>query len=149
MGAGLAIAARGGSLRIWGAGSFDNEAAMTWVEGLEDTDDLGHVEEALDEVLQMDDVGDIPPSGSAARAIAAAETVAALSQKPAESLPEEVRQWCFDNTNHDLAEAQPKALQALGVILQESALRDAFEDPCTAEDWETEIEDLRDRLRGA
>jgi len=135
-------------MRIWGAGSFENEAAMAWAESLEDSDDLDLVEEALDEVLDMEDIGDVPPIGAAARAIAAAETVAALSHNPASSLPEEVRQWCFDNTNLDLVEAQPKALQAVGVILLESGLRDVL-DRETAEDWESEVEDLRDRLRGA
>lgn len=148
MGAGSAAVAVNGVLRIWGAGSFDNEAAMSWVEDLEDADDLELVEEALDAVLELEDAGDVPPSKSSARAIAAAETVAALTHNPAKSLPEEVRQWCFDNTSLDLAEAEPKALQAVGVILAESGLRAAFEDDRFADDWEIGIEDLRDRLRG-
>lgn len=148
-----AVAARGSAavaassgLRIWGAGSFDNQAAADWVEGLEDADDLDLVEEALDEVLDMEDAADVLPSSSA-RALAAAETVAALCQNPAKSLPEEVRQWCFDNTSLDLADTAPKALQAVGVILEDCGLRAEFEDSRTADEWETSVEDLRDRLR--
>ena len=86
-----------GDLRVWGTGSFENEAAMRWVEHLEDAPDLEWVVSSLDEVLELDEAGDAPDSRSASRAIAAAETVAALASEPASSLPEEVRQWCFDN----------------------------------------------------
>jgi len=137
----------GDELQIWGFGSFENEAALNWVEGLEDADDLQMVEETLDEVLAADERGDVPDPGASARAIAAAETVAALSEQPAKALPEEIRQWCFDNPSHDLDEAQPKAMHALGVILSESGLRDVLEVSGIADDWESEVEELRDRLR--
>ena len=38
-------------------------------------------------------------------------------------------------------------MHALGVILQESGLREVYEGSGAAEDWENELEDLRDRLR--
>ena len=137
----------GNELQIWGFGSFENEAAVNWVESLEDADDLQMVEETLDEVLAADERGDIPDPDISARAIAAAETVAALGEQPAKALPEEIRQWCFDNPAFDLDEAQPKAMHALGVILHESGLREVVEDSGIADDWETEVEELRDRLR--
>ena len=137
----------GSEIRIWGFGSFENAAALSWVESLEDADDLQMVEETLDEVLAADERGDVPDPSVSARAIAAAETVAALGEQPAKALPEEIRQWCFDNSSVDLDEAQPKAMHALGVILGESGLRDVLEDNGIAEDWESEVEELRDRLR--
>ena len=135
------------SVRVWGHGSFENDAAMGWVESLEDAPDIDLVEATLDEVLEVEASGDEPDPGDASRAIAAAETVAALADQPGEALPEEVRQWCFDNPGLELTEVQPKAVQALGVILQASALRDLFEEHGYAEDWELEVEGLIDRLR--
>ena len=143
----VAAASDGSGLQIWGFGSFENDAAVSWVETLEDADDLQMVEETLEEVLAADERGDIPGPGESARAIAAAETVAALSEQPAKSLPEEIRQWCFDNPSVDLDEAQPKAMHALGVILNQSGLREVLEDNGIADDWENEVEELRDRLR--
>lgn len=137
-----------GHLRVWGTGSFENEAAMRWVEHLEDAPDLEWVVSSLDEVLELDEAGDAPDSGAASRAIAAAETVAALASEPSSSLPEEVRQWCFDNPGAELDEITPRALQALGVVLGESALREVYEEAGDLDGWEAEVEGLRDRLRG-
>lgn len=134
-------------LRVWGHGSFENEAAMRWVESLEDAPDIEMVEATLDEVLEAEAAGEALEPRDASRAIAAAETVAALASEPASSLPEEVRQWCFDNPEVDLDEVQPKAVQALGVVLHSSGLRDVFEAQGRAEEWELEVEGLMDRLR--
>jgi hypothetical protein len=132
---------------VWGYGSFENEAAVRWVESLEDVHDLELVESTLDDILDLEEEGDIPDPAASSMAIAAAETVAALAEKPSKGLPEEVRQWCFDNPGFDLGEVMPKAVQALGVILQGSGLRDLFEEHGKAEEWEVDLEDLRDRLR--
>lgn len=135
-------------LNVWGHGSFENEAAMRWVESLEDGPDIDMVEATLDEVLDVEAAGEEPDPADASRAIAAAETIAALAEQPAKALPEEVRQWCFDrDAGLELAEVQPKAVQALGVILQGSALRRVFEEQGHAEEWELEVEGLMDRLR--
>ena len=135
-------------VRVWGPGSFENEAAMKWVELLEDAPDLDWIEATIDEILELEDAGESPDTGLSCRSIAAAETVAALAERPAEALPEEVRQWCFDNPEEDLAELQPKAVQALGVLLAGSGLREHFETSGDVDGWEAEVEGLRDRLKG-
>ncbi len=133
-------------LQIWGIGAFDNDAAMRWVESLEHADEM-ILEETLDEVLSIEADGEVPSPAQAAHAIAAAETVAAFGRRPAEALPEEVRQFCFDNPGVDLEEAQPKAMHALAVALGTPGLRELLEDRGEVEDWESELEELRDRLR--
>ena len=40
------------TLRFWGSGSFENDAAMRWVEGLEDEDDLEMVVPAVHRILK-------------------------------------------------------------------------------------------------
>jgi len=134
-------------VQVWGSGSFDNEAAVIWVESLEDADDLELVEETLERVLDVEERGEVPDPATSAQAIAAAETVAALRQAPASELPEEVRQWCIDNPGFDLAEAHPMAIHAIAVILQHSGLREWAETQGVLDDWEHEVEELRDRLR--
>ncbi len=135
-------------LRVWGVGGFQNEAAIEWVEGLEDAMDLEMLEVTLDTVLEEDEDGEVPGADSSVHALAAAETVATLAARPTKQIPEEVRQWCFDNPSHELADVQSKALQAVGVLLQDSWIRSFFEERGEGDDWEAEAEDLRDRLRG-
>lgn len=142
-----AALAKKSSPKFWGAKSFQNQAALSWLEDLENADGLDYVEETLDELLDAEASGDLPDTDTAARAVAAAETVAALVEKPGDALPEEVRQWCFDNPGFDLSEVQPKALQALGVILTELRLEECFEDSTDADRWEIGLEELLDRLR--
>ena len=136
------------ALRVWGVGGFENEAALRWVEGLEDAIDLEMVENTLEEVIELEEEGDVPGPAPSVHALAAAETVATLADRPTKQLPEEVRQWCFDNSAIGLAEVQSKAVQAVGVLLQDSWIRRFFEERGEADEWEAEIEDLRDRLRG-
>jgi hypothetical protein len=135
------------TMMVWGKGSFENEVALRWLELLEEAD-LEMVEATLDTVLELEADGDAPGPKSASRAIAAAETVAALSERPAPSVPEEVLQWCFDNPGLDLGDVQTKAVQALGVALSAPGLRRIFEESGQLEDWESEMEDLRERLLG-
>ncbi len=135
------------ALKVWGRGSFENDGAVRWVEALEDAIDLEHVEASLEDVIEADEEGLLPDATESTRALAAAETVAVLAEKASKQLPEEVRQWCFDNPSFDLSEVQLKAVQALGVVLQGSWIRSFFDEHGEAEDWETEVEDLRDRLR--
>jgi hypothetical protein len=135
-------------LRVWGVGGFENEIALHWVEGLEDAIDLEMVESTLEEVLELDEEGDVPGAASSVNALAAAETVATLAERPTRRLPEEVRQWCFDIPAIGLAEVQSKAVQAVGVVLQDSWIRRFFEERGEGDEWEAEVEDLRDRLRG-
>lgn len=132
---------------LWGAGSFDNDVAMRWVEALEDAADLEPLEAVLDRVLESDEVGETPDEKEGSQAIAAAETLAALADRPANRLPEEVRQWCFDNPGLEISEATGKAVQALGVLLQDSPLRTRFEEHGLLEEWEVGVEGLRDRLQ--
>ncbi len=133
--------------QVWGAGSFDNEAAMRWLETLEEAADLEPLEAVLDEIIECGDVGDVPEAPTASHAIAAAETIAALAESPSGSLPEEVRQWCFDNPGLEVDEVVQKAAQALGVVLQDSELRHHFDELGQLDAWENEVEALRDRLR--
>lgn len=133
--------------KVWGRGSFDNDAAMGWVEQLEDAADFELLEATLEEVIEAEEEGRVPGPETSAHAIAAAETVAALVERSLTGLPEEVRQWCFDTMAQDLRELQPTALQALGVLLTDSWIRDFFEEHGEADAWEAEVEALRDRLR--
>ena len=130
----------------WGTGPFQNQHAMEWVENLENHADLEMVEETLDNVLEQEADGEIPEIPDCSAALAAAETVAALAKKPAQQLPEEVRQWCFDNPELDIEEVKAKAVQAVGTILTESELRELWSNTEHYPTWEIDLEALRDRL---
>ena len=104
------------------------------------------VEQTLDEVLEQDADGVTPEIPACSVALAAAETVAALAHQPAQQLPEEVRQWCFDNPELDVRELRTKAVQAVSLILTHSELRELWEHTEHYPSWETDLESLQDRL---
>jgi hypothetical protein len=74
----------------WGAGNFENDTALDWVWDLKESTDLSVVEAAISDVLNCSDYldADVGCTG-----LAAAEVVAALTNKPMDGLPEEVSQW--------------------------------------------------------
>ena len=74
----------------WGSGSYDNDAALDWIYELQYSDDLSVVTNAL--CPNLEDEGYLEVDDGTA-IIAAAEVVAALLDKPAADLPEEVAAW--------------------------------------------------------
>jgi hypothetical protein len=131
----------------WGAGSFENDAALDWVWSLEQSDDLSPVEAAISDVLNGDDYldADVGCTG-----LAAAEVVAALRDRALDGLPEEVSQWV---ETHEIAASDALVKNCLTAVEKignddTSELKELWEeggDPAT--EWHSVLDDLVARLQ--
>ena len=128
----------------WDATSFGNDTANDWAYDLEECNDLSHIENSLQQVLDVGD--DHLDSDLATEAVAAAEVVAWLAGKPSpvNAYTEKIATWVAANPIRPSAEIKQMALQALERIQQDqSELLELWEgDP----EWTAAMNDLRDRL---
>lgn len=125
----------------WGAGTFDNDDALDWLDDLVDgaSDAIRLALEATDaEQLEAPD---------ASSALAAAEVVAAALGHPAAELPGEVSDWLEQNGTKSAAALAPLARQAVERVRQNSELKDLWEEADPSE-WTAALDDLRKRLDG-
>lgn len=129
-------------MSIWGFGAFENDDAIAWLGDLEDAEDQG----ILDHALQLVVNASVPPAHDCNEALAAAEVVALLHKSPGHSLPKEVTNWVKTHPNKTDA-LREKALQATEVILADSELRNIWEEEDDLDVWKDELEDLIIRLK--
>ncbi len=131
----------------WGYGAFDNDDAGDWAFGLEETDDLSLVEEAIDGVLEADGYLDAP---AASEALAACEVIARLQGRygKRDSSTEDVDAWVEAHRLPVPPELIDRADRAIDRIIgPESELRELWDD-AGAEAWLASVEELRGRVRG-
>lgn len=127
----------------WGFSSFENDDALDWVIDLEKAPDLGVLEVTLSEVLDSEE--EYLDASVCCFALAAAEVVAALVGKPSEKLPEEVTQWVEGKGEPDssLISIAKRAIQA---ILDDSELKELWEETDEFELWHADVEGILERL---
>jgi hypothetical protein len=125
----------------WGAGTFDNDDALDWLDDLVDGAD-----DAIRDALEATDAEHIE-GPDASSALAAAEVVAAALGHPAADLPGEVSDWLEANDAKSAAALAPLALRAVDRVRQNSELKDLWEESDPAE-WNAAVDDLRKRLEG-
>jgi hypothetical protein len=131
----------------WGAGNFENDVALDWVIALEGADDLRLVRQAIADVLQDDDYLD---PDVACMGLAAAEVVAALRDRPADKLPEEVSRWVRAHRTAPGKTLVGDCLLAIEKIRhgEGSELRELWEeDGSPAIEWYAVLDDLVSRLQ--
>jgi hypothetical protein len=127
----------------WGAGNFQNDAALDWLGDLQESGDLDQVRSALMEIIDSDPE-DLDPDDCCA-ALAAAEAVAALRGKAHPEPPENLSSWVAahpqapDRMLVDLAKSAVRKLSA------KSELRDLWEEG-EFKDWFAAVEDVVRRL---
>jgi hypothetical protein len=131
----------------WGYTAFENDDALDWLGEIQETADLSSLVTAFDTVLDADeDYIELP---EAAIAIAAAEVVAALLQRPAATLPAAVVAWVQAqlqrNTIQVDAGVVEKARRAVQRVLAESELQEVWHDS-SGDGWQTSIQALLSRL---
>jgi hypothetical protein len=107
-------------LGAWGAGSFDNDAALDWVAELEGANSLDVVRAALGAAVLPDEV--YLEVDEASAALAAAEVVAGLRSQPAAELPVEVRDWVAAHPQPVDDDLRDLALRALQRVTTDSEL---------------------------
>jgi hypothetical protein len=103
----------------WAAGSFDNDDAGDWICELPEADDTSVLEEAFSRVIECDGYLEAPDCSVA---IAAAEVVAALRQRPCVEPPEQLGAFVSRIASPPLPALVGLALRALERVKTKSEL---------------------------
>jgi len=127
----------------WGLGSFENDDALDWLIDLESASDTSILRDTLFLVNESKD--DYLDASDSCYALAAAEVVAALAGKPSANLPLEVAKWIEDKGKPS-NELISSAKQAIRAVLEDSELKELWEETDDYEVWVSEVEGLLDRL---
>lgn len=125
----------------WGAGTFDNDDALDWLDDLVDGAD-----DAIRDALESTGAEPLE-APDASSALAAAEVVAAALGRPAADLPGEVSDWLQASDARSAAALAPLARQAVERVRANSELKDLWEESDPAK-WTAAVDDLRKRLEG-
>lgn len=127
----------------WGLGSFENDDALDWVVALESAEGSSFLAQTFGAVL--DDESGYPEAPECSMALAAAEVVAALKGYPAEDLPDEVSEWVRGKAAPEDALVD-QALESLAVILDQSELKELWEETDEYANWEANVNEIQSRL---
>ncbi len=125
----------------WGAGTFDNDDALDWLDDLMDGAD-----DAIRDALESTGADPLE-APDASSALAAAEVVAAALGHPAADLPGEVSDWLEEHGTKQAAALAPLARQAVERVSANSELKDLWDEGDPA-GWNAAVDDLRQRLEG-
>jgi hypothetical protein len=127
----------------WSHEPFGNDDAGDWVWELEKTNDFSLLETALSTVT--DAAADYLEAPECCEALAAAEVVAALLDKPCASLPDDVAAWVKGKPRPGPA-LTGKARAAVAAILGSSELQELWEESDDYLQWQAITKDLEVRL---
>jgi hypothetical protein len=122
----------------WGSGTFENDTAEDWMDLLIASDGPEPIHDAFSE-------WDADESDSCCIALAAAEVIAAAAGRPADDLPDEIREWLDE---HDFQPEETLITQARDITaatLKESELAELCAES-EDDDWSRVIQGLIDRL---
>lgn len=146
----------------WGIGVFENDSALDWAGDFCDAKNKKAFLEKTFKTIVPTKAGlafeklqgklfggeeSYIEEDEASSALAAAEIVAALNNKPCRDLSEEVVQWIEDNKEKDLDALKQLALAAVEIVKNKSELRELWEESEEFGSWITLVEELEDRLR--
>lgn len=127
--------------------TFEHDDVADWLAGFE-TDGVPAIEVALATVNDMDS-DDFIEATEAAFALAAAELVAAARDEDHSRLPKSLIPALEGHEDAiNAAKLASSARKAVSRIIKNSELRDAAEEEGEGDEWEEDITELLERLRG-
>ena len=146
----------------WGAGNFQNDWAMDWLGDLCQSGDASAVRIALIKVVEHGGTKYSAPSllerlrgrrrhtdwleaRIAAKALAAAEVVAARQGRPSENVPDNLVAWLQQNKSSFPSDIVPLARRAVSIVKTNSELKDLWEEGDVSQ-WKSMVENLEQRL---
>lgn len=129
-------------MATWGAGVFDNDRALDWLDELERAGEAA-ITVAL-ELAAIQNLMVAEPEGS--RGLAAGEIVAAAFGHPPAGFPGEATDWVRSYGWKVNAELADLAVDAVTRIRESSELKDLWEEG-DASEWHAAVDDLLARLR--
>ncbi len=127
----------------WGVDTFENDMALDWVLGLEETSDLELVRATLQGVVETGDYLDADP---ACEALAACEVIAALKGRWG-AHDETVDQWVEAHPGPPPDALVTLAVAAIDRVLAEpSELLDLWKETADFDAWKASVASLRTRV---
>lgn len=126
----------------WSHEPFGNDTAADWAWGLDDSNDLEYIENALAAVEDEDEVD----ASVAEEAIAAIDVLAKALGKgtPPDAYSESAMQWIERVKPVVGRELRERAIQVLNRVLEDSSeLRELWEDSDDYEAWQASVAALR------
>jgi hypothetical protein len=130
-----------------GTGTFDNDDAVEWISGF-GADGANIIEEALEAITELEQ-GDYIEADVAAHALAAAELVAAARDGDTSRLPEDSVASLKENAGKiNAAKLLAPARKAVARVLRGSELKEQWDESADSEDWEDDVRELLERLKG-
>jgi flagellar biosynthesis/type III secretory pathway protein FliH len=131
----------------WGVRAFENDNALDWIWELEDEDDTFILSDAFAAVVEAESEEEVDAQ-SAEEAIAAAEVVAAMLERPLPGLPAEVDAYIKKlRRKKPASELVDLAMEAVERILEGSELRNRWAATEHADKWAVAMSDLQYRLQ--
>jgi hypothetical protein len=132
----------------WGVLPFENDTALDWIWELEDEKDTFILSDCFAAVVEAE-AEEIIEITTAEEALAAAEVLAALLERPLPELPGEVNTYIarlrYKRPSSDLVDL---AVEAVERVREESELRARWDATEGAEKWHLAMTDLHARLMG-
>lgn len=130
-----------------GTGTFDNDDAVEWISGF-GADGSNAIEEAFETINDLEP-GDYIEADLAAHALAAAEVVAAARDGDVSRLPQDAVASVKENAGKiNAAKLLAAGRKAVTRVLKGSELKEEWEDSPDSEDWEDNVRELLERLKG-
>lgn len=128
----------------WGAGSFENDDAMDWLDELCDASDAETVRTALLTVTENAAYLEAPDCSIG---LAAAEIVAALKGTPSGDMPDSAKE-CLPKlkmtADHDLVSLASRAVER---IKTDSELKELWDESESTDEWYDVVRNLESRLK--
>jgi hypothetical protein len=139
----------------WGIKTFENDGAMDWLgDFLEEPSEKRILDtfSPQSNVIQPSFIGklmgkkaeSIPRELEGDEVLAAAEVVASILGRPSTNNPDELKSPPSITLSPTTV---AKALAAIDAIMQESNLKECWEETDDFQAWKAEVEDLRTRLK--
>jgi hypothetical protein len=130
----------------WGAGLFDNDDVMDWLADLEEAKDWSLVEIAFAAVI-ADDV-EYREAPECSVALGAAALVAAKVRAAPIELPKAAQEW-VQRVPMPHPGLPAVAVECIDAVLQDSELKDLWEESDSFKAWKAALRSLRKSLVGS
>ena len=130
----------------WDAGNFGNDDAVDWLKSLTESGGEQSIREAI-ECIEAFPEDEFLDAVFCSQALAAAEIIAAAKGSPSlEGFPEEAAGWLKKNPLQPDESLLKGTRKAVDRILNNSELKELWQEGCSNDEWHLTIIDLRRRL---
>ena len=127
---------------VWGFGPFENDDAMDFVRELEDSQDAEILCVTFGKVTEENDYLEIR---EAARAVVAAEVVAAVRGSESSEIPDELWNYIRNQNEFD-RETADEAIRCVKRIMRDSEMMALWDGTKDGAGWKRHMDDLISRL---